>query len=1067
MENIKDIKDILTLEEHLASFQDVNPVYKHLYATWMIAKADLPNILHNIVLSFPHYSRHDASHAETILRRIESILGNERILKLPPTETWLILMSAYTHDLGMLINDQELREIWKSEEFLSYLNEIKKERSSSDLVSYVSPFFEKNFFTSLPNDWPVQVKWDVIILSADYLRRYHPERSKDMLQNPDIRKRYFQMDFSFDHFINERLIFLLGEIAVLHGKPFSDILNLAKCASGLGTSNDFIYPRRIAALLRLGDLLDMDNGRFDENAYSLYGIVPKTTEAQREKHSSLRHFLVSESRIEVTADCPDEDSFIAASDWMTWLKNEIQNLALHWNEIMPENFGTAPTLIQPNIFLKGKKIEGDSLAEFNFDNQSLFEVFEGANIYKNPFSCIRELIQNAVDASKIRLWHQLRRGEYREEIGRRKDLKNLKPWDIPNNIYKKFSITVELEYEREKKEYKIKVSDSGIGISNERLKQMSCIAKSTHENSVCKEEYELMPAWLRPTGAFGLGLQSVFRVTDALLCETLPEKEEPKKIIFRSQNKGGRISCQELMDNGSRGPGTDFSFFVRNERVTKGSFPLGGYFYNRINSLDPFENDFLKSAEDSDLYYLLDCIASDVNTTLFPITIYHNFESMKKAILVYSGQYEKINNENFLKKRKKIPDTNILFDIDWNNECIQAYDCGCDIYFKFDFKKYNHFFGQRGLNYTFKGMNVDFGRWEQGIYGIPTELLKGTIDFSGFPTKEYLTLNREHIRSNRIDEITNILQKDIHHILIYAMEMANANSNKFDDTSLIWYLFAWLYTYELESDDSDKLDKTALQECIKKRMTSSISAYQYDGGGFKSIEKILSDLYDNIWKKGYLYIFTSDNFMYGQRENVAHILDNIIKQTNKNQFPDDIIAYSYSSVRALLSLEKLHVKRVWTDSDENQTNCLYECSIDCNYELPEYSDKFLAYVNKELLKRPRIVTIANKKYANLAVKNYPSVLGFSEHSFHPLRIGSFYWKYAITPFNSDDISAITKNNREDVETYWKKIDERDDFLALVKYVKENNINENITEQSIKETYHEWYCDIIKLLSMEK
>ena len=71
-----------------------------------------------------------------------------------------------------------------------------------------------------------------------------------------------------------------------------------------------------------------------------------------------------------------------------------------------------------------------------------------------------------------------------------------------------------------------------------------------------------MPAWLRPTGAFGLGLQSVFRLTDTLLCETLPEKEEPKKIIFRSQNKGGRISCQELMDNGSCRPGTAFSFFV-------------------------------------------------------------------------------------------------------------------------------------------------------------------------------------------------------------------------------------------------------------------------------------------------------------------------------------------------------------------------------------------------------------------------------------------------------------------------------------------------------------------------
>ena len=188
------------------------------------------------------------------------------------------------------------------------------------------------------------------------------------------------------------------------------------------------------------------------------------------------------------------------------------------------------------------------------------------------------------------------------------------------------------------------------------------------------------------------------------------------------------------------------------------------------------------------------------------------------------------------------------------------------------------------------------------------------------------------------------------------METMNENSNKVDDTSLIWYLFAWLYTYELESDNSDILDRTDLQECIKKRMTSSIPAYKYSEEKFKSIEKILSDLYDNIWKKGYLYIFTSDDFMYGQKENVARILDNVIEHTNKNQFPDDVIAYSYNSIRSLLCLEKLHVKRVWIDYDENQnqTNCLYECSIDCNYKLPEYSDEFLAYVNKGLLKRPRI-----------------------------------------------------------------------------------------------------------------
>lgn len=35
---MENIKYTLTLEEYLASFQDVNLVYKPLYATWMIAK---------------------------------------------------------------------------------------------------------------------------------------------------------------------------------------------------------------------------------------------------------------------------------------------------------------------------------------------------------------------------------------------------------------------------------------------------------------------------------------------------------------------------------------------------------------------------------------------------------------------------------------------------------------------------------------------------------------------------------------------------------------------------------------------------------------------------------------------------------------------------------------------------------------------------------------------------------------------------------------------------------------------------------------------------------------------
>jgi hypothetical protein len=47
-----------------------------------------------------------------------------------------------------------------------------------------------------------------------------------------------------------------------------------------------------------------------------------------------------------------------------------------------------------------------------------------------------------------------------------------------------------------------------------------------------------MPFWLKPTGAFGIGLQSVFIVSDSFRVHTRAEGEEAKEILFRSAKKG-------------------------------------------------------------------------------------------------------------------------------------------------------------------------------------------------------------------------------------------------------------------------------------------------------------------------------------------------------------------------------------------------------------------------------------------------------------------------------------------------------------------------------------------------
>lgn len=257
----------------------------------------------------------------------------------------------------------------------------------------------------------------------------------------------------------------------------------------MGLADDLVYPRRIAAMLRLGDLLDMDNHRFDSNAYLLNGKVPKSTTYHMEKEAALRHFLVNKNCIEASFDCPDEGSYEAASSWMTWLKQETENLALHWNDIVPDNFGSAPVLKTSKITLNGLSLKGDALRRFDFNSKSVFELMEGANIYKNQFSCLRELVQNAEDATKARFWEDIQSGEIKL-IHSIRNLKQLVPFDIAKEDYDKYKIQVNIAYDSVKKLYSISVRDRGIGITDKRLEQMEKVASSWQKRNENKTEYE-------------------------------------------------------------------------------------------------------------------------------------------------------------------------------------------------------------------------------------------------------------------------------------------------------------------------------------------------------------------------------------------------------------------------------------------------------------------------------------------------------------------------------------------------------------------------------------------------
>lgn len=72
-----------------------------LLAQWSFDEKLVSKSLENIAGYFPHFSSHNSSHSKQILINIERLLGKNLKL-LSATDTWLILESAYWHDIGIV-----------------------------------------------------------------------------------------------------------------------------------------------------------------------------------------------------------------------------------------------------------------------------------------------------------------------------------------------------------------------------------------------------------------------------------------------------------------------------------------------------------------------------------------------------------------------------------------------------------------------------------------------------------------------------------------------------------------------------------------------------------------------------------------------------------------------------------------------------------------------------------------------------------------------------------------------------------------------------------------------------
>lgn len=579
------MKKKYTLEEHLRRVSKNHDTNHSLESVYDLQKRKLTRYLSSVVTTYPTYSTHDTWHSANIVSAIENILGKDRIKKLTGIDTFLILMCSYMHDIGMLYTEQEVRELWKTKEFQSFLADYQSDESTIGKAAKLLLDAEEKRKEEVT--WPLDIKQAIIIVLMEYFRPQHGKRIQKLTEKTNQIGELLCVE---DSFLPSRIIKVINKIAMAHTGSFEGMLDELVMVDTF--AGEEFHPRLVAWLLRIGDLCDVDNDRFNKIGIATFGTLQDENLAHYFKHCSVETLYISSDRIQIIAnidrklleqECASQWMKEDAGDgesirrrcmkvyqqtirehvsWKSWMESEINSAKLNVNKIFPEQWNRKIPEIEYRILLNGKEISsGNQNLRFSFSQEKAYSLIENISIYQNEgLIFLRELIQNAIDASKIQIWREIKGQipDYPYEIS---------PFQVERmfpGIFEKYSIDISLQYDAETDRVDFEIKDAGIGISVQEFQDhILKTGNSWGKREKYKKEFENMPEWLKPTGSFGIGLHTVFTVTDEMKIYTKSDQEEQtNEILLYSGKKSGYAFCQKAEQERARGTTVSFTFHL-------------------------------------------------------------------------------------------------------------------------------------------------------------------------------------------------------------------------------------------------------------------------------------------------------------------------------------------------------------------------------------------------------------------------------------------------------------------------------------------------------------------------
>lgn len=457
---------------------------------------DASVLLGRVSDTFVEYTLHEKTHSLNVLKIMDRIVPKETLEQMNELELAILILSAFLHDIGMVVVRQKKKEILQSEDFSDF-----KEKYPRINHSLKKAQEEGNYRIA------TQIEDQILTY---YLRETHAARGAKFIKTKFGDKlKYRDLDFSD----------LVCKVCQSHGEPWEKLGVRGERLHGYPLREEYptshsignleVNVQYLAIVLRIADILDFDRERTPSILFEYLYPISEISLKHWLAHLSVQGWLIGEDKIKYRVECEHPLYQKTVNDFLDKIDAELQGAKL-LIEKFPGNITERYKMHLPRAvdrsevgpkIVKGKPsyIYGDF--QFGLDYDRVIALL-GEELHYDETVAIRELLQNSVDACKNRL-------ALEKTLGTNWDRKKA-------NIHFIYDSTAQT----------ITVEDNGIGMDREIVQnhflRIGCSYYSEDNSRYLRDiaMFKDKGVTFYPISKFGIGILSCFMLADKIEVKT-------------------------------------------------------------------------------------------------------------------------------------------------------------------------------------------------------------------------------------------------------------------------------------------------------------------------------------------------------------------------------------------------------------------------------------------------------------------------------------------------------------------------------------------------------------------